>query len=236
MSTGNQNPALSLASANQAAQRNFSGEELSSPIATCPASQAEVLIVPVRYALAEQAAEHPSLQPATPPQSHPLALRRLRAGYLYLWHHQGPLQRYAVAGDGLLMPQGLDDPHSSPANGSQAGLALDKQHDAWLLYSEHPLPAPGGTARRAPCAHAPRRPSPSGPQPGGCPLPSPRQRRSATGRADARSPRTGPCPGPPAERRRPPGGRRHPGPADDDSPQPRKYPDIRGRSALASGG
>lgn len=140
MTTDAQDQALNLATANKAAQRNFSREELTSPVAACPARQAEVFIVPTRYALGEQPAEHACVQPGTTSQSHPMALRRLRPGFLYLWHHEGPLRRYAVASDGLLLEQALDDDDTLPMNGQSVGIALDKRHDAWLLYSEIPLP------------------------------------------------------------------------------------------------
>ncbi len=94
-----QDQALNLAAASKAAQRNFSREELASPVAACPARQAEVFIVPTRYALGEQPAEHACAQPGITSQSHPMALRRLRPGFLYLWHHEGPLRRYAVASE-----------------------------------------------------------------------------------------------------------------------------------------
>ncbi|MBE7375827.1 toxin VasX [Pseudomonas lopnurensis] len=141
MTTNAQDQALNLAAANKTAQRNFSREELTSPVAACPARQAEVFIVPTRYALGEQPAAHACVQPGTTSQSHPMALRRLRPGFLYLWHHEGPLRRYAVASDGLLTEQALDDDDTLPLRGQSAGIALDKRHDAWLLYSEIPLPA-----------------------------------------------------------------------------------------------
>lgn len=128
-----------LAQADKAAQENFACEDLDSPMASCPARQAEVFIVPARYALAEQAAQHGCFKPATTSQSHPMALRRLRSGYLYLWHNEGPFRRFAVAVDGQLLEQGLDDDDTSILKGSQAGIALNKQHDALLLYTEIPL-------------------------------------------------------------------------------------------------
>lgn len=140
MTSHNPHLALRLASANQAAKRDFTNEDLTSPVAVCPARQSEVFIVPVRYALAEQPAEHPSFQPSVVPKSHPTALRRLRTGYLYIWHPDSQLQRYAVASDGLLTEQALDAPDAPVIKGSQAGLALNKQHDAWLMFSEIPLP------------------------------------------------------------------------------------------------
>lgn len=133
--------AVRLARADRAAKANFEKEDLASPMGTCPARQAELFIVPTRYALAERAAEHECFQPACNATSHPLALRRLRPGYLYLWHDQGPLKRYAVAADGQLLEQGLDDDNTLILKGNQAGIALDKRHDAWLLYTEVPLTA-----------------------------------------------------------------------------------------------
>jgi len=126
MTTSNQNQALNLAAANNAAKQNFPAEDLSSSVSTCPARQAEVFVVPVRYALAELPAEHSCVKPACASQSHATALRQLRPGYLYLWHDQGPLNRYAVAADGKLLEQGLDDPHAEIANGALAGLKLKK--------------------------------------------------------------------------------------------------------------
>lgn len=137
--TTSQDRAWRIAQADKAAQQNFAQEDVASSMATCPARQADVFIVPTRYALAEQAADHPRCKPAAISQSHPMALRRLRTGYLYLWHHEGPLKRFAVAADGLLQEQGLDDSDARLPTGSLAGFALNKQHDAWLLYSEIPL-------------------------------------------------------------------------------------------------
>ncbi|MEX6502845.1 toxin VasX [Pseudomonas zhanjiangensis] len=140
MSATPQDKSLRLAQADQAAQQNFEKDDLGSPVASCPARQAEVFIVPVRYALAESAAQHSRCKPAVKTHSHPMALRRLRPGYLYLWHDQGPLRRFTVAGDGQLVEQGLDDADAQVPKGALAGIALNKQHDAWLLYSEIPLP------------------------------------------------------------------------------------------------
>ncbi|KJS73312.1 MAG: hypothetical protein JL55_25265 [Pseudomonas sp. BICA1-14] len=141
MTTSPQDQTLRLAQADKAAQQDFEKDDLSSPVASCPARQDEVFIVPVRYALAELAANHTRCKPATKTHSHPMALRRLRPGYLYLWHDQGPLRRFAVAADGQLLEQGLDDPGSGVSSGSIAGIALNKQHDALLLYTEIPLTA-----------------------------------------------------------------------------------------------
>ncbi|WP_256214649.1 toxin VasX [Pseudomonas sp. H1h] len=51
----------------------------------CPASQPELFVVPVRYALAHEKAEHACCVPGITPQSRPIAARRLRAGFVYLW-------------------------------------------------------------------------------------------------------------------------------------------------------
>ncbi|MBZ9785794.1 hypothetical protein K9857_30045, partial [Pseudomonas sp. REP124] len=128
-----------LARVDYVARTQLGSEDLSSPVSTCPARQAEIFVVPSRYAMAEQAAEHTDFQPPSPTQSHPMALRRLRGGYVYLWHVEGPLKRYAVAADGLLLEQPLTQPHSTIPIGEMAGIALNKCHDAWMLYSEMPL-------------------------------------------------------------------------------------------------
>lgn len=128
-----------LAAADHAAQCQFDDEDLSSPATTCPAQQPEIFVVPSRYAMAEQAAEHADFAPSSLTKSHPMALRRLRAGYVYLWHAEGPLKRYAVAADGLLVEQPLTQPHAALATGEKAGIALNKSTDAWMLYSEVPL-------------------------------------------------------------------------------------------------
>lgn len=114
-------------------------EDVNSPIALCPARQPEVFVVPVRYALAEEQAGHPCCTPGLATQSHPMAVRRLRGGFLYLWHHEGPLKRYAVTPNGLLAEQALDDDDTLVLDGELYGLALNKVHDAWMLYSEFPL-------------------------------------------------------------------------------------------------
>lgn len=128
-----------LAAADNAAQCQFGEEDLSNPGATCPAQHPEIFVVPSRYAMAEQAAEHADFKPPSPTQSHPMALRRLRAGYVYLWHAEGPLKRYGVGADGLLVEQSLTQPHAEIATGEKAGIALKKSTDAWMLYSERPL-------------------------------------------------------------------------------------------------
>lgn len=139
MSTNNQQQSVSLAQADQSAQQDFEQQSLDSPVAPCPATQDEIFIVPSRYALSEEVAEHECVQPGITPQSHPIALRRLRPGYLYLWHGDGPLRRFGVAKDGLLEEQALGDPKAELEQGSQAGLVLKKEQSAWLMYAEIPL-------------------------------------------------------------------------------------------------
>lgn len=128
-----------LAEADQAARQHFANEELSSPVQPCPARHPQIFVVPSRYAMAQEPATHEALKPAAPTQSHPMALRRLRPGYLYLWHIAGPLKRYAVAADGGLLEQQAEQPHATFETGEQVGIALNKSADAWMLYSEMPL-------------------------------------------------------------------------------------------------
>ncbi|KMN04051.1 toxin VasX [Pseudomonas helleri] len=113
--------------------------DINSTVQQCPASQPHLFVVPVRYALSEEPASHPACQPGTQTQSHPMAARLLRAGFVYVWQGRGPLQRYAVAENNLLLSQGLDEDDTVVQSGTLSGLALAKQQDAWLLYSEIPL-------------------------------------------------------------------------------------------------
>jgi hypothetical protein len=107
----------------------------------CPASQAELFVVPVRYALAEEKATDPCCVPGVSTQGRPMAVRRLRAGFVYLWQDQGPLKRYGVSRSGQFVEQALDEDETLLLNASLSGLALEKIHDAWMLYSEFPLNA-----------------------------------------------------------------------------------------------
>lgn len=113
--------------------------DVKSPLTPCPAHQPEVFVVPVRYALAQEQATHPCCSPGVTTQSHPMAARRLRVGFLYLWQEKGPLQRYAVSPTGRLQPQALEAEATHVPEGSLTGLALHKHHDAWMLYTEFPL-------------------------------------------------------------------------------------------------
>jgi len=146
-----------LAEADQAAQKNFANEELSSPVQQCPARHPQIFVVPSRYAMAQELGNHAALKPAAPTQSHPMALRRLRPGYLYLWHVAGPLKRYAVADNGGLLEQQADQPHATFETGEQVGIALNKSSDAWMLYSEMPWanrPASAWSSRQPSAMHA----------------------------------------------------------------------------------
>ena len=113
--------------------------DVKSPLTPCPAHQPEVFVVPVRYALAQEQATHPCCSPGVTTQSHPMAARRLRAGFLYIWQEKGPLQRYAVSSDGRFQAQALEDDSTLLLKGTLTGLTLNKIHDAWMLYSEFPL-------------------------------------------------------------------------------------------------
>ncbi|MEB0099670.1 toxin VasX, partial [Pseudomonas sp. DC1.2] len=64
--------------------------------------------MPVRYALAEEKADDPCCVPGVTPKSRPMAARRLRAGFVYMWQDQGPLKRYAVSPNGLFKEQALE--------------------------------------------------------------------------------------------------------------------------------
>ncbi|MEB0047959.1 MULTISPECIES: toxin VasX, partial [unclassified Pseudomonas] len=107
----------------------------------CPASQPELFVVPVRYALAEEKADDPCCVPGVTPKSRPMAARRLRAGFVYMWQDQGLLKRYAVSPNGLFKEQALEADATPVLDATLAGLALQKIHNAWMLYSEFPLNA-----------------------------------------------------------------------------------------------
>ncbi|MHC8302378.1 toxin VasX [Pseudomonas sp. ZS1P83] len=113
--------------------------DINSTLTPCPASQAEIFVVPVRYALAEEKAANPCCVPGVTTQSRPMAARRLRAGFVYLWQDKGPLKRYAVSPNGLLKEQALEADATLVHDATLTGLALEKIHDTWMLYSEFPL-------------------------------------------------------------------------------------------------
>ena len=113
--------------------------DINSTVQQCPASQGQLFVVPVRYALSEEPANHAAFQPGVDTQSHPMAARSLRVGFIYVWQGNGPLQRYAVAENSLLRQQALDEDDTVVTVGNLSGLALAKHQSAWMLYSEIPL-------------------------------------------------------------------------------------------------
>ena len=125
--------------------------DINSTVQQCPASQPQIFVVPVRYALSEEpvkhsefqfgvkAVSHPAFQPGVETQSHPMAARLLRSGFVYVWQGKGPLQRYTMAQNHLLRVQELEDDDTVVNFGTLSGIALDKHQDAWMLYSEIPL-------------------------------------------------------------------------------------------------
>ncbi|WP_339437860.1 toxin VasX [Pseudomonas sp. EA_15y_Pfl1_P104] len=127
-----------LAQADRAAT-GIPHEDINSSITPCQARQPDIFVVPVRYALAEEKAAHPCCVPGATTQSHPMAARRLRGGFLYLWQDNGPLKRYAIGPNGLLSEQALEADATVVLDGTLTGLALKKIYDAWMLYSEFPL-------------------------------------------------------------------------------------------------
>src|SRR5690554_607562 len=139
MTIDRQQQALNLERADQAAQREFATDALESPVASCPAREGEIFIVPTRYALVEDAVEDACLQPDYSTRSHPIAVRRLRPGYLYVWQGEGPLRRFAITPGSQLLEQPLGAPHTLVKTGQQVGLALDKHLPLGILYTEVPL-------------------------------------------------------------------------------------------------
>ncbi|MFJ7885191.1 toxin VasX [Pseudomonas sp. NPDC096917] len=113
--------------------------DINSTVQQCPASQPQIFVVPVRYALSEEPASHSACQPGVEPKSHPMAARLLRTGFVYVWQGNGPLQRYAMAENHLLREQELEDDDTVINVGTHSGIALDKHQEAWMLYSEIPL-------------------------------------------------------------------------------------------------
>ena len=113
--------------------------DIHSTVQQCPASQGQLFVVPVRYALSEEPANHAAFQSGVITQSHPMAARTLRVGFVYVWQGNGPLQRYAVAENALLRQQALDEDDTVVVVGTLSGIALDKHQSAWMLYSEIPL-------------------------------------------------------------------------------------------------
>ena len=113
--------------------------DIHSTVRQCTANQTHIFVVPVRYALSTCAVSHPAIQPGIGTQSHPLAARLLRTGYVYVWQGAGPLKRYAVAENNLLRAQYLEDDDTVVMKGTLSGIELGKHQDAWMLYAEYPL-------------------------------------------------------------------------------------------------
>lgn len=113
--------------------------DIHSTVRQCAANQTHIFVVPVRYALSTCAVSHPAIQPGIGTQSHPLAARLLRTGYVYVWQGAGPLKRYAVAENNLLRAQYLEDDDTAVMKGTLSGIELGKHQDAWMLYAEYPL-------------------------------------------------------------------------------------------------
>ncbi|WP_426781370.1 toxin VasX [Pseudomonas syringae] len=131
---------VNLAAADRAAS-TLPHEQANTTIAACPASQSQIFVVPVRYALSEEAASHDAYKPGVTPQSHAMAARRLRKGFLYVWQGHGPLEHYTVSLQGQLEKQIVGENTTATRQGSSAGIYLNKSDKAWLLYTEQPLNA-----------------------------------------------------------------------------------------------
>ena len=94
------------------------GKQLTNPIAAadraslasttaqgaCPLTRADIQLIPVRYAYADEAAEHPSLEPRFNLEFQPIGIRQIRDGYLYLFHSDAPdiLHEYEVKDGGAV--------------------------------------------------------------------------------------------------------------------------------------
>ncbi|MFP3516206.1 toxin VasX [Pseudomonas sp. SIMBA_077] len=141
---------VSLSEATRAAKAR-PHTDINSNVRQCQASPSHIFVVPARYALSEEpvrlsgfqpvikATSHPAFQPGVTTHSHPMAVRLLRTGFVYVWQRSGPLQRYAMAENHLLRAQALEDDDTVVHFGTLSGIALDKHQDAWMLYSEIPL-------------------------------------------------------------------------------------------------
>jgi hypothetical protein len=94
------------------------GKQLTNPIAAadraslanttaqgaCPLTRSDIQLIPVRYAYADEAAEHPSLEPRFNLEFQPIGIRQIRDGYLYLFHSDAPdiLHEYEVKDGGAV--------------------------------------------------------------------------------------------------------------------------------------
>ncbi|WP_273205601.1 toxin VasX [Marinobacter subterrani] len=70
----------------------------------CPLTRTDIQLIPVRYAYADEAAEHPSLEPRFNLEFQPIGIRQIRDGYLYLFHSDAPdiLHEYEVKDGGAV--------------------------------------------------------------------------------------------------------------------------------------
>ncbi|MBN7770122.1 hypothetical protein KUV44_10480 [Marinobacter daepoensis] len=68
----------------------------------CPLTRTDIQLIPVRYAYADEAAAHPSLEPGFNLEFQPIGIRQIRDGYLYLFHSDAPdiLHEYEVKDGG----------------------------------------------------------------------------------------------------------------------------------------
>ena len=126
----------------EAADRSASGQahiDINSVGGQCPVHQPFIFVLPVRYACSEQAATHPASQPGITPDSHPMAARLLREGFVYVWQGAQGLQRYAVAINGRLRAQPLHADDTRVERGNLCGVAVSKHTPVCMLYTEYPL-------------------------------------------------------------------------------------------------
>ncbi|WP_029654514.1 toxin VasX [Marinobacter daepoensis] len=70
----------------------------------CPLTRTDIQLIPVRYAYADEAAAHPSLEPGFNLEFQPIGIRQIRDGYLYLFHSDAPdiLHEYEVKDGGAV--------------------------------------------------------------------------------------------------------------------------------------
>lgn len=126
----------------EAADRSASGQahiDINSVGGQCPVHQPFIFVLPVRYACSEQAATHPASQPGITPDSHPMAARLLREGFVYVWQGAQGLQRYAVAINSRLRAQPLHADDTRVERGNLCGVAVSKHTPVCMLYTEYPL-------------------------------------------------------------------------------------------------
>src|SRR5690554_981361 len=71
---------------------------------SCPLTRADIQLIPVRYAYADEAADHSSLAPGFDLEFQPIGIRQVRDGYFYLFHSDAPdiLHEYEVKDGGAV--------------------------------------------------------------------------------------------------------------------------------------